>query len=147
MNTNNFSERIFLSSTFDDKMIQNRDVFRSDLIAEFNRISGNVGVNIFLSDLELGILDGVSKTQAIVHCLEEIDKSDYFIGILGDNYGDVITKADFKLIDSKHEHIVKKCIDEKKSVLELEIQYALSKPIPKFFMIKTNNGQLLMKGI
>ena len=44
---------IFLSSCYDKDMRVNRELFRSELLARFNIISGALGINTYLIDLSL----------------------------------------------------------------------------------------------
>lgn len=68
-------------------MRKNRDLFRQELASRFNIISGRVGVNAYLVDLEYGIPEGASQSEIINICLSYVKSSDWFLCILGERYG------------------------------------------------------------
>lgn len=81
---------IFLSSTFDRNMLVNRDKFRNEINARLNYIYGKVGSNVYIYDLELGVPEGTNKKQTLNICYDMINKSDYFICVLGYSYGSLV---------------------------------------------------------
>ncbi len=84
--------QIFLSSCFDFEMQKNREIFRADLIARFNELSGQYGENTFITDFEYGIPDGLKAEQIIDICVSSVKKADLVICILGKRYGYCIEK-------------------------------------------------------
>ncbi|KAF8790953.1 Telomerase protein component 1 like protein [Argiope bruennichi] len=81
--------RIFISSTFKD-MHTERDLLIRYVIPELRKRAASVFVKINEVDLRWGITetDCASKRAAEL-CLLEAQKSDLFIGILGDRYGTI----------------------------------------------------------
>jgi len=79
--------KLFLSSTFDEKMREQRDYFRNEINVELNQIVGQVGNNLFLYDYELGISKDEVFSNVLDICFQKIDESDYFVGIVSDFYG------------------------------------------------------------
>jgi len=147
--------KLFLSSTFDEKMQEERDYFRNEINAELNHIVGQIGKNLFLYDFELGIhgFDSELKenkdeeyfkyfSNVLDFCFEKIDESNYFVGIVGNTYGtDVIDELiEEKNYTGKFKELVNKGIDEELSVLELEFIESLenlkNKNQKKVFFIK-----------
>ena len=118
--------RVFLSSCYDKSMMLNREVFRADLVARFNMISGKYGYNTYLVDFEYGIPKDTTKNIMIDICISSVKKSDFFFCILGKEYGDSIQ------IENLPEGIKAFVLSvgyrgecEKISVLEIEILTAI----------------------
>lgn len=119
--------QIFLSSCFDFEMQKNREIFRADLIARFNELSGQYGENTFITDFEYGIPDGLKAEQIIDICTSSVRKADLFICILGKRYGYCIEKdripAD--LLEFRELLIPESTEDNMISFFEIEILTAL----------------------
>ena len=118
---------IFLSSCYDKDMRVNRGLFRSELLARFNIISGALGINTYLIDFEFGIPYGTSESEVIRICTSEVKKSDCFLCILGNRYGHLVSieSLDDEIIDTirmLHPSVLSK---EAISILEIEILTAL----------------------
>ena len=67
--------KLFLSSTFDKKMRIRRDYFKNEINAHLNKIVGQVGMNLFLYDYEVGIPEGTPMETVLNTCFEKIDSS------------------------------------------------------------------------
>ncbi|KAG8194867.1 hypothetical protein JTE90_029160 [Oedothorax gibbosus] len=79
--------RIFISSTFKD-MHSERDMLIRYVIPELRKRAVSLFVKINEVDLRWGITEtDYSKNRTAELCLLEAQKSDLFIGILGDRYG------------------------------------------------------------
>ena len=78
---------IFLSSTFDQHMLDNRDFFRNEIMARLNQVFGEVGYKAYVYDLVLGVPDKTDPYDTVKTCYDYIIKSDYFLCIIGFNYG------------------------------------------------------------
>ena len=75
----NLEIKIFLSSTFNVKMLSARDAFRNEMLAKLNAIAGQIQGNVYLNDYELGIPEGTDALTVICTCLDAITASDYFV--------------------------------------------------------------------
>ena len=120
--------RVFLSSCYDEGMKDNREIFRSELLARFNMISGNVGINTYLIDFEFGIPQNTPESEVIRICTNEVSHSDLFLCILGNRYGHCVLVGS---LEATTKQIIQKfrpnIIDNDViSVLELEILTALN---------------------
>ncbi|WP_158027280.1 tetratricopeptide repeat protein [Labilibacter marinus] len=128
------SIRVFLSSTFAD-MQEEREYLINVVFPHLKRIAGKRGLDLTEVDLRWGITEEEAKNGKVVRlCLSEIDlckeKSDelpFFIGIIGHRYGWQPTYADIEKDTAiiKDYPIVKKYIDNKLSVTEMEMDYAI----------------------
>ena len=111
--------KLFLSSTFDEKMQD----FRNEINAELNRIVGQIGKNLFLYDYGLGIPNDETLSNALDIILQKIDESDYFVGIVGNNYGthinDVLERSRV-YYKGKYKELIDEGIQKNLSALELE---------------------------
>ena len=95
--------RVFLSSTFDESMRVNRDTFRHEINARLNQMFGALDYNVYLYDLELGIPDAgdpaqpsqtprqSSQERTLAICYDRIKECDFFICVIGFNYGSVLS--------------------------------------------------------
>lgn len=119
--------QIFLSSCFDLEMQKNREIFRADLIARFNELSGQYGENTFITDFEYGIPDGLKAEQIIDICVSSIKKADLFICILGKRYGYCIEKDRIPaVLQEFRELLVPESVEDNLiSFFEIEILAAL----------------------
>ena len=134
-------KHIFLSSVFDERTLHFRAIFRNEISARLNFIAGKQGENIYLYDYVMGIPSQFADedqseyaTRVLFTCFDKIRKSQYFIFILGKQYGTVITDPQKGLLrgaakyiyDDEFSDIVSEGIRESSSVLELELITAIS---------------------
>ena len=119
--------KLFLSSTFDNKMHKRRDYFKNEISAHLNNIVGQVGTNLFVYDYEVGIPDKTPFATVLKTCFEKVDDCHYFVAIIDNEYGTIIQRRPkgYKNIPEKYQYLIEKGIREKLSVLELEIIRAL----------------------
>lgn len=82
--------KLFLSSTFDKEMIQQRDVFRNELRFVLEEELGKYGIYFYLFDFELGIPSHTNPECVIRMCLNAIEACTIFVGIIGKSYGTTI---------------------------------------------------------
>jgi tetratricopeptide (TPR) repeat protein len=89
--------RAFLSSTFSD-FLEERSLLVKQVFPELRRKAKDRGVEVVEVDLRWGITEEQSKQgQTIGICLDEIERCrPYFIGLLGDRYGWVPEKEDYR---------------------------------------------------
>lgn len=119
--------KVFLSSSYAEEMLINRDLFRAELLARFNMISGQIGASTYFVDFEYGIPHNTSEDTVIRICVSSVRESDLFFCILGRNYGHQIEIRNLPedlrnmAVDSGYRHA-----NEHISILELEILTALS---------------------
>ena len=118
--------KVFLSSCYTKEMQINRDLFRAELLARFNIISGQIGENTYLVDFEYGIPYNTPEKEVIDICVSNVRTADLFFCILGKQYGHMVKIRDLPsdlknlAVDFGYRKIY-----EKISVLELEILTAL----------------------
>jgi len=112
--------KLFLSSTFDDKMQDERDFFRNEINTELNHIVGQVGKNLFLYDYVLGISKDEVFSNVLDICFRKVDESDFFVGIVGNNYGTHVNDKLKENYTGKYKELIDEGIRENLSVLELE---------------------------
>lgn len=131
--------KVFLSSTFHSSMISARDAFRNEMLAKLNAIAGQIQGNVFLNDFELGIPEGVEALTVINTCLDAITTSDYFVGILGEERGtllsDYLVNSNWK--ESPYKLLIQEAIGNKYTVLELEFLCAVKRDIKSYFYFDT----------
>jgi nephrocystin-3 len=89
--------RTFLSSTFSD-FLEERSLLVKQVFPALRRKAKERGVEVVEVDLRWGITEEQSKQgQTIGICLDEIERCrPYFIGLLGDRYGWVPEKDDYR---------------------------------------------------
>lgn len=137
MDSIKYGFRVFLSSTFDKNMKINRDLFRAELTSRLNMLSGQIGFNTYLTDFEYGIPDGVTQEEMIDICLYNVKTADFFIGIIGENYG---RQLNFSTLSGLAEEIV--ALSDRVfphntvSILDLEIMTAIQYVPAVFFVEK-----------
>ena len=135
----NLKIRIFLSSTFSGSMLIARDAFRNELLAKLNAIAGQIRSNVYLNDFELGIPDGTEPLSVICTCLDSIVASDYFIGVLGDDRGTLLSTylQDSNWCESRYSSLIEQAIQSNFTVLELEFLCAVQSGHKSFFYLDT----------
>ncbi len=119
--------KVFLSSSYAEEMLINRDLFRAELLARFNIISGQIGASTYFVDFEYGIPHNTSEDTVIRICVSSVKESDLFFCILGRSYGHQIEirhlPEDLRSLAVDFGY---RCVNEHISILELEILTALS---------------------
>ncbi|XP_023230818.1 telomerase protein component 1-like [Centruroides sculpturatus] len=81
--------RIFISSTFKD-MHGERDLIVRFIIPELRVRAKTLNVNIQEVDLRWGITEAESNnSKSLEICLSEVARCEYFLGILGERYGQI----------------------------------------------------------
>ena len=132
--------RVFISSTFKD-MHAERDLLTRYVFPELRQRAKSLFVNLFQTDLRWGIAESQSK-QSVVLCLNEVFRSDYFIGMIGERYGYIPTSYDVPKDDPRFAWMKKLPLGH--SITDLEIQAgALQSPATKrnraFFYFRDSN--------
>lgn len=144
--------KLFLSSTFDQSMISQRDLFRNELRFRLEQELGRYGIYFYLYDFELGIPKNTKPEKVIRMCLRAVAESNYFIGIIGNKYGTPI-KSFLKEVGEQEElkkeyPMLADAIDRNVSVLELEFLYAMRfKHKNRLFLVINNNADKKNKKI
>lgn len=122
--------KLFLSSTFDQPMISQRDLFRNELRFRLEEELGLYGIYFYLLDFELGIPKNTKPENVIQMCLRAVEESNMFIGIIGNMYGTPVKsfiKGAGEQEKLKKEYpVLSDAIDRNASVLELEFLYAMN---------------------
>lgn len=122
--------KLFLSSTFDQTMISQRDLFRNELRFRLEEELGLYGIYFYLFDFELGIPKNTKPEKVIQMCLRAVAESNMFIGFIGNKYGTPIKsflKGTMEQERLKKEYpALADAIDRNVSVLELEFLYAMN---------------------
>lgn len=145
------SMRIFISSTFQD-MEEERKELITKVFPILKKKAAKRGVTVTELDLRWGITQEESENGKVLEiCLNEIDKSrPFFIGILGDRYGWCPSQEEIGKNHNIEERYgwVKDCVEQGKSVTEMEMQYGALKsklysdqPIDAFFWIKKDSDE------
>ena len=113
--------RVFISSTFRD-MHGERDMLTRFVFPELRSRAHSKQIHVYEVDLRWGITEHDARSQKSLEiCLEEISRSQYFIGLLGQRYGwvqeeyNVSNTPDFDWL--KH-------FPKKKSITEVEMYHA-----------------------
>jgi len=76
----------FISSTFSDMQVE-RDELMYRILPQIKAFARQYGRRIEFCDYRWGIDTRIDKNKSISICIEAATSSDYFIGLLGDNYG------------------------------------------------------------
>lgn len=135
--------KLFLSSTFDQSMIIQRDLFRNEIRFRIEEELGQYGVYFYLYDFELGIPMNTEPERVIRMCLRAVKVSNVFIGIIGNEYGTPIQTFIKDAVERerlKQEYpVLADAIDRNASVLEMEFIYAMNLKKKKLFIVVKNN--------
>ena len=138
--------KIFISSTFKD-MHSERNLMTRYIFPEIMKRSKKLGIDVFPVDLRWGVTSNMPDQQ-VEACLNEIDKSDIFIGILGNRYGwkpKIVqnSKTMKKLIEKGLSHLA----EQDMSMTEIEMEYGVLTPRmaekmknSAFFYIRDHNS-------
>ncbi|CAF0783335.1 unnamed protein product, partial [Didymodactylos carnosus] len=129
--------RVFISSTFKD-MHAERDLLIRYIFPELRYRAKSLFVNLYEIDLRWGIAESQSK-QSVYLCLNEVLRSEYFIGLVGERYGYVPSTYDVPKNDKNFAWL--KNVPIGSSITDLEIQCgALNDKVKKqakaFFYIR-----------
>lgn len=139
--------KLFLSSTFDQPMVSQRDLFRNELRYRLEEELGQYGIYFYLFDFELGIPKDTKPLNVIRMCLRAAAESSMFIGIVGNQYGTLIKnflkEAEEREKLKKEYPMLAEAVEENVSVLELEFQYAMKSGRRNllFLVVKDNQGK------
>ena len=135
----NLEIKIFLSSTFNINMLSARDAFRNEMLAKLNAIAGQIQGNVYLNDYELGIPEGTDALTVICTCLDAIIASDYFVGIMDESRGTLLSEylhgSDW--LESRYSSLITQAIQNNFTVLELEFMCAIQSGIKAYFFWDT----------
>lgn len=110
--------RVFISSTFKD-MHAERDLLTRYVFPELRQRAKSLFVNLYQTDLRWGIAESQTK-QSVFICLNEVMRSDYIIGLIGERYGYIPTSYDFPKDDPRFTWLQKLPIGY--SITDLELQ-------------------------
>ena len=110
--------RVFISSTFKD-MHAERDLLTRYVFPELRQRAKSLFVNLYQTDLRWGIAESQTK-QSVFLCLNEVYRSDYFIGLIGERYGYMPTSYDVPKDDPRFAWLNKVPLGH--SITDLEIQ-------------------------
>ncbi|CAF0781386.1 unnamed protein product [Adineta steineri] len=110
--------RVFISSTFKD-MHAERDLLTRYVFPELRQRAKSLFVNLYQTDLRWGIAESQTK-QSVYLCLNEVCRSDYFIGLIGERYGYVPTSYDVPKDDPRFTWLKK--VPLGRSITDLEVQ-------------------------
>jgi len=145
---------IFLSSTFDQDMRVNRDIFRNEINAKLNQLFGRIGYNVFIYDLELGVPDKTNQEDTLEICYDAIEECQYFVCVIGFNYGTLLSTFlygdDNKQVElkSKYKDSIIEYINSKKGITESEIiETQKHKGIKTMFFVNDIINELMQENI
>ena len=110
--------RVFISSTFKD-MHAERDLLIRYVFPELRQRARSLFVNLYEIDLRWGIAESQSK-QSVALCLNEVYRSDYFVGLIGERYGFLPPSYDIPKDDPRFAWLNKLPIGY--SITDLEMQ-------------------------
>lgn len=118
--------RVFISSTFKD-MKGERDKLLKKVFPQLRKIASEHNVTLTAVDLRWGITEQEAKSKKVLElCFREIDNSiPFFIGIVGDRYGWCPSHNDVTEYCLESYKDIRKYLDMKLSVTEMEIQYGV----------------------
>ncbi len=137
--------KLFISSTFDNCMAEVRNSLRNEMLAKMNAIAGQIQGNVYLNDFELGIPEGTDGLSVLEICLDTIVKSDYFLGIMGEQNGTKVVEilGDSKCEKSVYRSLLIESVEKDLTVLEMEFLCAIRYNIKSYFYMnsqcKVNN--------
>jgi len=140
----NLEIKIFLSSTFNINMLRARDAFRNEMLAKLNAIAGQIQGNVYLNDYELGIPEGTDALTVVCTCLDAIMDSDYFVGIMSESRGTLLSEylQDSDWSESRYSSLIAQAIQNNFTVLELEFMCAVHSGIKAYFFWDTKRNSI-----
>ncbi len=113
--------RVFISSTFKD-MHGERDLLTRFVFPELRARAHSRQIHIYEVDLRWGVTENDARSnKALEICLEEISKSQYFIGLLSQRYGWV--QEEYQVSDIPEFDWLKE-FPLRKSITEVEMHHA-----------------------
>ena len=113
--------RVFISSTFRD-MHGERDLLTRFVFPELRARAYSRQVHIYEVDLRWGVTEQDARShKALEICLDEISRSQYFIGLLGQRYGWI--QDEYQVPDTPKFDWLKE-IPTRKSITEVEMYHA-----------------------
>lgn len=113
--------RIFISSTFRD-MHGERDLLTRFVFPELRARAHSRQIHVYEVDLRWGVTEQDARShKALEICLEEISRSQYFIGLLGQRYGWI--QEEYEVPDQPEFDWLKE-IPPGKSITEIEMYHA-----------------------
>ncbi len=136
--------RVFISSTFED-MKNERELLMTKIFPLLIQKANSRRVTLIPIDFRWGILTGdelteINEVQIVDVCLQEIEKAQCFIGIIGDRYGWCPpTKVLNQSYVLSHQHV--DFINSGMSLTEIEMRYGIincKEQGNAFFFIKEN---------
>lgn len=150
----NHQIRLFLSSTFKD-MNEVRSHLAINVFPYTRKKFFKKGINFSWIDLRWGITNEDAQAGLVIpQCLQAINESNIFIGIIGDYYGTTLCRTDIEALDLSEEikyQLINYLdlsnqndrIDDRISVTEIEIFYGIlnnSRIKNSCFFIKENES-------
>lgn len=115
--------RFFISSTFSD-MHSERDILINSIFPRLRNVYKKRMVNIAEVDLRWGISEEAVKSYKLLElCLREVLRcSPFFIGIIGDKYGTIVSSKELENLRSDYRDAIGDDIPHGISLTELEIR-------------------------
>lgn len=116
---------VFISSTFDSRMIFQRDLIRHEINFRLNEMFNSIGKNVCIVDLSLGIPEGYPPLKVVEYCIEKVRSSDYFIYMMSDFLGTKLNEylqCDYS--SSPYSEFIKLCCDAGLHICDLEFLLA-----------------------
>ena len=113
--------RVFISSTFKD-MHGERDLLTRFIFPELRARAHSRHIHVYEVDLRWGVTEQDARShKALEICLDEISRSQYFIGLLGQRYGWI--QDEYNVPDTPEFDWLKE-FPTQKSITEVEMYYA-----------------------
>ena len=113
--------RVFISSTFRD-MHGERDLLTRFVFPELRARAHSQQIHVYEVDLRWGVTEQDARShKALEICLEEISRSQYFIGLLGQRYGWI--QDEYQVPDTQDFDWLKD-FPRRKSITEIEMYHA-----------------------
>ncbi len=120
--------RVFISSTFRD-MHGERDLLTRFVFPELRARAYSRQIHVYEVDLRWGVTETDSRShKALEICLEEIAKSQYFVGLLGERYGWI--QEEYNVSDVPEFDWLKE-FPKGRSITEVEMHHAALRDIDK----------------
>lgn len=138
--------KVFFSSTFVD-MHGERNLINYYLFPELAKRAKNLGIQVIPVDLRWGLAEGVAAEKQVETCLQQIDKCDIFVGILGQRYGwKPPIENSLKIKNMLMKRGCSRALEHlgQMSITELEMEYAAlweNGNCKSFFFIRDHSAQ------
>ena len=115
--------RIFVSSTFLD-MQGERNILHQFVLPQLQKRAKEKYIQVDLVDLRWGLSQESLKSRSqLEQCLEQINRCDLFVGILGERYGWVPDQSMKDDLPQKYEDLKMKCSGKEVSMTEMEMEF------------------------